>query len=238
MRGAIPWETNKKRHLFLALDIPHCDGTAIVRIKQFGNSFADLSEIMGLRENESAEACRGFFFVVRLAFIGQGHGREAYPMNLARTLFAVLLALLAVLNAIGHFLLWRDPEPIHAIEHVSLFAETLCFAVSAYYFFRPRSYWDRNLACPHCQQRGLLRLSPLGQPRISVLAFIFTGFIGCFLYRRARKHRFHCDSCGGYCFLQTAGGVLASAWLLWIIFAISFYFYLRIWFDPARFHPL
>jgi hypothetical protein len=148
-------------------------------------------------------------------------------MYVARIVFATLLGLFAVLLATGQLLLIRDHEPTQVLEHIGVFALSLCFAVSAYYYFRSRTYWDARLRCPLCRHEGSLRLSSLGQPRISVFAWILGGFIGSLLYSHARKHRYHCESCNQSSDVRTAGGWLASAWLLLLVFALAIAIYVH-----------
>ena len=148
-------------------------------------------------------------------------------MYVARIVFASLLVLLAMLLAVGQVLLIRDHETTHVLDHIGVFALAFCLAASAFYYFRPRAYWDARLKCPRCQHGGSLRLSSLGQPRISVVAWILGGFIGSLLYSHARKHRFHCESCNESSDLRTAGGWLASAWLLLLILAIAIAIYVH-----------
>ena len=142
-------------------------------------------------------------------------------MSVARILFALFHAVVAVLLAIGQILLMFGEEPVPLIIHIAMFAFAFCFAATAFYYFRPRAHWDAKLSCPHCQQKGSLRLSALGQPRISILAWFLGGFIGSVLYSHARKRRFHCDSCSEVSVLRTVGGRLAAVWLLFLVFAIA-----------------
>ena len=141
-------------------------------------------------------------------------------MDVVRIIFAAVLALLALLLAVSQALVIRDHQPIHVPDHIAVFALALCFAASAFYYFRPRPYWDAKLACPRCRQRGSLRLASIGQPPISAFAWILGGFIGSLLYSHARKHRFRCEACNESGNLRTPGGWLASSWLLLLIFAI------------------
>ena len=148
-------------------------------------------------------------------------------MYVARIVFATLLGMLAVLLSIGQLLLMRDHEPVHVLEHIGVFALALCFAASAFYYFRSRTSWNARLRCPRCRHEGSLRLSSLGQPRISVIAWILGGFIGSLLYSHARKHRYHCEACNESSDVRTAGGWLASAWLLLFVLAIAIAIYVH-----------
>jgi hypothetical protein len=148
-------------------------------------------------------------------------------MSVLRTIFATFLALLASLIVIGQINLIRDQEPMHVLEKIGPFITAFCLVASSFYYFRPRAYWDLKLACSHCHHRGSLRLSALGQPRISILAWILGGIVGSLLYSHARKHRFHCESCGEVCDLRTVGGWLAAVWLLLLVFLIAVAIYVH-----------
>src|SRR5205823_3455790 len=104
-------------------------------------------------------------------------------------------------------------------------ASIMCLGVTSYYYFRSKSHWDSKLKCSHCNQKGTLGLSTLGQPTLSVVVWICGGFIGSLLYSHARKHHFTCNSCDGTSDLRTAGGWLAAAWLLLLILAIGIEIY-------------
>lgn len=121
----------------------------------------------------------------------------------------------------ARFLLIRAHEPTHILDHISVFALALCFAATGFYYFRPRTYWDSKLQCPRCHHKDSLRLSAIGQPRISVIAWILGGIVGSPLYSHARKHRFRCESCSESSDLRTAEGWLAAAWLLLLVFALA-----------------
>jgi hypothetical protein len=142
-------------------------------------------------------------------------------MYVARIAFAAVLALLAMLLVASQILLIVDHESIHVLDHIGAFGLALCIAASAFYYFRSRTHWEARLACPSCRHRGSLRLSALGQPRISITAWILGGIIGSLLYSHARTHRFHCDACNQSNDVRTPGGWLAAAWLLLLIFALG-----------------
>ena len=148
-------------------------------------------------------------------------------MYVVRIVFASFLALLAVLIGLGQVLLIRQHEPMDVLEQVGPFAVVFCLAASSFYYFRSRSHWDARLTCPHCKHSGSLRLSSLGQPRISIIAWIFGGIIGALLYSHARKHRFQCESCSEASDLRAAGGWLAATWLLLLVFAIAVAIYVH-----------
>lgn len=140
-------------------------------------------------------------------------------MDVARIFFALILALLAVLLVFLQVFVIHDHDTEGVLDQIQVWALVFCLAASAGYYFRSRAAWDAQLQCPHCHRGGSLRLSTLGQPRISVLAWILGGIIGSLLYSHARKHRYHCESCAEPSKLRTAGGWLAAAWLLLLIFA-------------------
>src|SRR5436190_1641261 len=102
-------------------------------------------------------------------------------MSLVRIGFASLLALLAVAVVVGHGLLIRNHQELSILDHVVAFGAMLLFGASSFYCFRSRAYWDTQLSCPHCRKSGSLQLTPLGQPRVSALAWVFTGIIGALL---------------------------------------------------------
>lgn len=142
-------------------------------------------------------------------------------MRVARIIFASLLALLAVLNACGYVLLIRDHESLTTFDHMGGFPTALCLGASAFYYFRPRAYWDANLSCPSCRQTGSLHMSFYRRPRINIFALVLTGILGSILYMNARKQRFQCESCKEFNTLRTVGGWLSLVWLLLIGVALA-----------------
>jgi hypothetical protein len=148
-------------------------------------------------------------------------------MYVVRIACASLFGILAILLALSQTALLSNHEEITAPERVGIFFLALCLAGSSWYYFRPRSHWDAKLACPNCKHTGRLSLSSLGQPRLSVIAWILGGFIGSLLYSHARRHHFHCASCNEDCDLRTPGGWLAAAWLLYLVLAVVVETYVR-----------
>jgi hypothetical protein len=148
-------------------------------------------------------------------------------MRFARIAFASLFAVLAALLVCDQILLIREHGETHVLEHVAALAAVFCCAASSVYYFRPRAYWDARLACPNCKDNGSLRLSSIGQPRISIIAWILGGFIGSLLYSHARKHRFRCASCSEASDVRTIGGWLAAAWLLLLVLALATAIYIH-----------
>ncbi len=142
-------------------------------------------------------------------------------MHIVRLVFAVLLALLAVLIVVGQIGVSLEDKSVHILEHIGVFAFALCTAASSFYYFRPRAFWDARLTCPSCHRQGELHLSALGQPHLSIPILLLGGIVGSLLFSHARKHRFHCAACDQNTHLRTVGGWIAAAWLLYLVFALA-----------------
>lgn len=133
----------------------------------------------------------------------------------------MLLGAAGVLLSLRQLLLLGSSEATPWMNTLWSVTVALFSMGTAFYFSRPRDRWEDRLACPRCHSSQTLRRTVIGQPKISVPAWILGGFIGSVLYCHARKQRFRCDACQGISAVRTPGGRLAAAWLVLLILSLG-----------------